>query len=541
VWCRSPTSLAALLLAGACSPPSQNRCGPACALGDVTPPRQIAPLSTSRSTSTRPQLSWRLAPGSDGVDLEVCADRACTTSIARFEAVGESFAPDLDLPAGVVFWRAFGRAGEIHGRDPGPTWELFVPARSAPHPTSWGTLPDFDGDGLADVVVAGQYVDGNTGRLYLYRGTRDGLSATPDATRSGPDGTNGEFGCTVSSAGDVDGDGFADLIVGAPWAAMSQGRTYLYRGGPRGPSEEPLVLATPPGASRFGAKVSWAGDVDGDGYADVIVGEPGVDFEAPGRAWLFFGARDGFRAALKIDPVAGAAQTGSVVAGLGDLDGDGFADFGIGDFRKAGAVARIFHGGPDGATPAVELPLPGGGVVFGASLHAAGDVDGDGWPDVIGGGFDTNGGEARLWRGGPDGLSAPLVLTSGAPQDRYGIDVTAALDVDHDGYDDILVGTDENVGTGYAYLYHGGAAGLDLQPMRVFARGERSFGMTLSGPGDLDGDGTDDLIIGAMDDVSAFVWTDFTAEPRFILHGPDLGGFGGALALLHLSCVRCFR
>ena len=174
---------------------------------DARAPRPIAPLSTATVTARRPTLRWALAAGTDGARVEICRDRACTILITSFDAAGPSGAPAADLPAGVVFWRLHGRAGGSVGTATGPTWEFTVGARTAAVNTSWGTTLDVNGDGYADLVVGASGVSTSTGRAYVYLGSATGLSGTPATSLTGPDGAYSDFGYSVASAGDVNGDG----------------------------------------------------------------------------------------------------------------------------------------------------------------------------------------------------------------------------------------------------------------------------------------------------------------------------------------------
>ena len=146
-----------------------------------------------------------------GRTSEICRDHACTVAVTSFDAVGASGAPSANLPAGVLFWRAYGRSGGATGTQTTPTWEMIVGARTAPINTSWGTTLDVNGDGYADVIV-GAF---GACKAYLYLGSTGGLQ--PSATLNCPDptGTAGgnNFGLPVASAGDVNGDGYADIVV----------------------------------------------------------------------------------------------------------------------------------------------------------------------------------------------------------------------------------------------------------------------------------------------------------------------------------------
>ena len=216
---------------GACSNPVAPD-GAACGAGQVcreavcvllAPPRLIAPLSTATVTSRTPTLRWSLPSGATGARVQVCRDRACAEVIAAFDVTGDHVAPTAPLPHGVVFWRLLGRAVDGLGTFVSPTWEFAVGARSAPVDSSWGTFVDANGDGFADVAVGASAAAGGVGRVYVYLGSATGPSTTPATTLTGPDGAGGEFGRIVVSAGDVNGDGFADLAVVANGAASGVG------------------------------------------------------------------------------------------------------------------------------------------------------------------------------------------------------------------------------------------------------------------------------------------------------------------------------
>ena len=213
------------------------------------PPRQLAPLSTATVTSRRPTFRWLLGPGTDGGQVQICRDRLCAAQVLVFDAPKDRGAPPIDLPSGVLFWRVSGRNGTVAGKATSPVWEFFVGPRSAPVNTSWGTTLDVNEDGFADVIIGAPDVGTGTpgippgtGHAYLFLGSKAGLVTSPATTLVGLDGTNGEFGAVAASAGDVNGDGYADVIVGAPNAGGYSGHAYLYLGGAKGLSSSPCYF-----------------------------------------------------------------------------------------------------------------------------------------------------------------------------------------------------------------------------------------------------------------------------------------------------------
>jgi hypothetical protein len=161
-----------------------------------------------------------------------------------------------------------------------------------------GTAGDVDGDGFSDVIVGAIGYDNgefNEGRAYVYEGSASGLSATAVWTAES-DQAWAYFGHSVGTAGDVDGDGYSDVIVGAyeyDNGEADEGRAYVYEGSASGLSATPSWTAESNQANAyFGGSVGTAGDVDGDGYSDVIVGARGYDPVAwpnAGRAYVYYG------------------------------------------------------------------------------------------------------------------------------------------------------------------------------------------------------------------------------------------------------------
>jgi hypothetical protein len=202
--------------------------------------RQIAPLSTSTVTSQRPTLRWELGSGSDGVHLEVCHDRACSSPIYATDVSATSWRPPTPLSPGVVFWRITGRSGATMGTAVSPTWQFTVGHGNSSVDTSWGTAPDVNGDGYSDLLVGDS---GNPpsypAHVYVHLGSSSGVASSPATT------LNPMYflaGATVGSAGDVDGDGFSDVFV------LDLATVEIYRGGASGLSSTPATtfsLTTP--------------------------------------------------------------------------------------------------------------------------------------------------------------------------------------------------------------------------------------------------------------------------------------------------------
>jgi FG-GAP-like repeat/FG-GAP repeat len=516
----------------------------------VAPPRLIAPLSTASVTSQRPTLRWALAAGTDGVHVQICRDRACTIELTSFDASGASAVPTTRLPAGVVFWRAYGRSAGATGTAPSSTWEMIVGALGAPVDTSWGTLLDVNGDGYADVVVGADDASSAAGQAFVYLGSATGLSSSPSATLSGTPGS--DFGVSVASAGDVNGDGYADVIVGADGSNSTTGQAYLYLGGAAGLSTHVAAILTSPGSpgTSFGIAVASVGDVNSDGYADVIVGASGST-NPNGAAYLYLGGATGLSSSptTSLPAPDSNGRFGASVASAGDINGDGYDDVIIGGagFNQNIGRAYLYLGGAAGlsSSPTTTLTGPDGpGGFFGVSVASAGDVNGDGYADLIigGDGVSSNTGRAYLYLGGAAGVSSsssPTTTLTGpdGASGFFGASVAGAGDVNGDGYADVVVGAyATGNGTGRAYLYLGTTGGLSAISNAMLTGPDGAsgrFGSSVAGAGDVNRDGYADVIIGAYATGNgtgrAYLFggrgTGLSSSPTTTFTGP--GGAGG--------------
>ncbi len=357
---------------------------------------------------------------------------------------------------------------------------------------------DVNGDGYDDVIV-GEFGDpyawGSTwpGQAYVY----SGQSGTLLWTFTG-EAINDFFGFSVSGAGDVNCDDYDDVIVGAylndaggTWA----GRAYVYSG------QTGTLLWTFTGGETYnwvGHSVSGAGDVDNDGYADLIVGAPRVGVNT-GRAYVYSGQAGGLLWSFTGEAMHD--HFGSYVSGAGDVNGDGYPDVIVGAMANdAGGYdagrAYVYSGQTGGLLWAFTGEEAGDR--FGGSVSGAGDVNGDGYNDVIVGAYlnDAGGfvaGRAYVYSGQTGGLL--WTFTGEEAGDWFGGSVSGAGDVNADGYPDLIVGARLNdAGGGRAYVYSGQTGGL----LRTFTGESGSkFGSSVSGTRDVDNDGYADLIIGA--------------------------------------------
>lgn len=361
------------------------------------------------------------------------------------------------------------------------------------------TAGDVNGDGYSDVLIGARWYNAGEvwqGRAYLHLGSASGLESAI-AWQDEGEQAGAEFGCCVSSAGDVNGDGYSDVLVGArshDIDAIDEGRAYLYLGSSAGLGGDPVWQAEGDQEwGYFGYSVSTAGDVNGDGYSDAVIGEPGyvvIGYGGLGRAAVYLGSPTGLGAAPAWEVVGGqdAAQFGQCVTTAGDVNGDGFSDVLVAspwynaDAQNAGRV-DLYLGSASGlgTDPAWHAEGDQGEALFGYSVSTAGDVDGDGFSDVLVGAHDydagqPNEGRAYLYLGSVSGLQADPVWHVEGDQNiaTLGHSVSTAGDVNGDGFSDALVGVPrydaDQQGEGCANVYYGNEGeGLDRAPRQIRA------------------------------------------------------------------------
>jgi len=456
--------------------------------------RPMAPLSGSVSGSRQPVFSFNEGRSAR---VDICYDRACAQVIESLYGKDGRAQPETPLPAGTLFWRLVSHHG------PSAVWQLVIPSRDSGLTTAFGVVPDYNGDGLADVAIG--VPSGGTGTVPVSFGRFFPVPAI-DVTLTG----GAQFGRGIAAVGDLNGDGFVDLAVasgGDPGEVVT-----IYNGGAAGPSMGLTLSPGPLVTSGFGMTTASAGDVDGDGYGDIVVG--GLEI-----AQVYLGSANGVVAKAAFTLAGKAGGNALTVQGPGDVNGDGNPDVLVGgviylgngkDFTAQtnftpGAPAdfvgdddgdgltdfaagqAILPGSPAGVDPGRLRFIQAGETVF----AAAGDVDGDGYADVVSSlsaveGFPER---ERVYFGAPTGCGtngcrafAPLFI---AGHDFEGGDlraiVAAAGDIDGDGGDDLVVATPEN---GKVYIYLAGAAReLPLQilaPQQFSFTGNVGFGSSLA-------------------------------------------------------------
>lgn len=447
--------------------------------------------SVWQTRSRRPAFRWTPVVGAERYEIQ--ADDTCPVkgypdcAFPSPELVAAAtdarFAPASDLTVATTapvgrryFWRV--RACNSLGCS---AWSAVRYANVARQ------LEDVNGDGYADVLASGASAGyGKTDGGIFFGG------ATPDDTLDVPVASGGRSNDFVAMVGDVNADGYADFAVsGAIYLGAAKPVMSIGLGGPFG-----SVWA-----------IAGAGDVDADGYCDVIAGDP----TGAGKAALFLGgAPMDAMPDLMLAGEASLDEFGVSVSSAGDMNGDGYADVAIGahwNDEGGGNAGRayVYFGGAkpdDKADVIVTGEEPGGRL--GTSVAPGGDVNADGYADLLVGSLgwmDT--GRVGICSGGPAADGKPDgVLASASTGDAFGISVASAGDANDDGYDDIVVGAYfSGVGgrdVGRAYLFMGGVP-IDPAPDVTMGgpRTDSFLGRSVSGAGDVNGDGHPDFVVGA--------------------------------------------
>ena len=366
-----------------------------------------------------------------------------------------------------------------------------------------GTNHDVNGDGYEDIVIGEYYYNGQQGRAYVFHGGASGI-ADQDLGSGGSANTTLEgeatsrFGSAVAM-GDVNGDGYTDVIVAANQyvkpASTANGRVYIFHGGASGISD---MSATSANSTIIGnantkiGEVAMAGDTNGDGYADLAISST---FNATNDyVYIFHGSASGIPN-KDLNPAPGDTADTTLIGEVGDhnfgyslamgnVNGDNYADIAVGS-SKTGPEGDtfIFHGSASGVA---DQDLSGAGTAdttiisvntgdrLGYSIDLS-DVNGDDYSDLIAGAalYNAFQGVVYIFHGSGSGIAdqdlsgagtANTTLIGTGANDSFGSCVIAG-DTNGDGYTDVMVGDNYNSLQGKFYLFYGGSSGVSDQDL----------------------------------------------------------------------------
>lgn len=451
----------------------------------VSVPRLVAPISGGQLTSLRPAFRVEMPAAPFEAMLEICRDRQCAQTLATVLVLDGMARPPSDLPVGVFFWRVTW-SGEST-----PTWVGRIMPRAGSFDTVQGVIRDINGDGIADIVS-----ESEDGTVVMWAGGPNGPSSTPTFARRLSVAAS-SWG-RVEFAGDVNGDGFGDVL---------HGDGAVLAGTPTGLSAEPLnrrlpLARGPRGPGGFLADISEVavrlvpiGDIDRDGHVDACFAwsmdeYAGCTIRTSSQACpypyagldLGLGTVQGYRARSTLVGAGVPADRAWWVFGsqaAGDIDADGLADV-VTEGKASVSVAF-------GDATATRLPTQ---VIPGRYLNQSpeyvrdvvtGDFNGDGANDVV-----TFDGSA-IWTfvGGTRTLRPARPLRQADVNALF-----ASGDFDGDGFGDLLgETTGADGGSVSLVLFRGSAEGLSVaQQIPAISDPGRLLLV-----GDFNGDGRDDF------------------------------------------------
>jgi hypothetical protein len=411
--------------------------------------------------------------------------------------------PSLAFVAGSILLIGCGpRAPEL-------LWKSVAPQS---HLAAWAEHGDANADGIKDLLVGS-----SGGGADLYYGSAQGFAEVP-AWHFRGGGPEALTGLCVGFVGDMDKDGFPEMFVAAP-REKQVGAVYLFRTNEQGPEAKPWkTLPSPARGEGYAEQVRNAGDLNGDGYADLAV----ADFSYSGhrgRVYVYYGAPQGppSRASWIADGENPGDWFGYSLANAGDFDGDGYDDLAVGGKNCSGACLSFLTADPryelHKAYLELKTELPGS-ITWGA-------------------------GKLYIYYGGPRGLGAKAgqVMEGVQSHALFGFKIVPMGDINHDGFADLAVSSPGWMGRrGRVDIVSGGKRSVPSKYLWTLkgAREMEEFGYMLNSAGDLNGDSKTDLIIGSKKNTQLDIFLSspnvFEQRPNWSLASADFGCKWGLLS-----------
>ncbi len=382
----------------------------------------------------------------------------------------------------------------IHVDDTDATWPIHIdPVLSTASTTLTESSTDFgigvslggdvNNDGYADALVGARFGTALYGQAFSYHGSSSGLNTTESRSWTGAD-YYGKFGEYVDNGGDINGDGYDDAIV----CEFYSERFFVYHGSSSGLGSSSSATAT--GVYGLGRGLEIVGDFNNDGYDDVAVGsqEPQIDF--------YRGSSSGLNTTSVYSDSTSAAPS---VSRAGDVNNDGYDDVVYGD--ATANTIYVVRGASSFPGTTTTLTRSGSSEL-GFDVAGGGDINGDGYDDIVTGDptYSSSTGRLVVFYGSSSGVSTSNYATLSAPSSGTGFGYTVQMvgDVNGDGYDDVAVSDDYD--HSYTYVFHGSSSGLRSTPANTLNIGDANFGYSIGGKpgGDVTNDGFDDVLIGTI-------------------------------------------
>lgn len=442
--------------------------------------------------------------------------------------------------------------GASRADPPFDAWDWSYSAGSGGFGRSVEPAGDVNGDGYDDFLTTDDYDEqlyGTAGIAYLFYGSATGPSASNKWTW----GTSAAGSIRLNrgtGAGDVNGDGYDDIILGAPRYpdGKRRGIAYVFHGSASGPGSSPdwsyegENSGTGPGdpGDNFGNRVRGVGDVNGDGYDDVLIGADFYNYHLPdgdpdqysGKMYLFYGSATGLSSTPDWSYLSpNHDYVGRGIAGA-DFNQDGYSDLLFGGFSSFdGTPLYLFYGSPSGPATAPDVTIAG---YWYESVPVVADFNGDGYPDlatglVLGADGGTYPGKAYVFYGSAGGLPATPDWEHTEASEMFAMwGTVGATDLEGDGYDDLVVsqwlypGPDDEDNRGALWVYRGTASGLQKEAHWFMTGPEAESELigSLKGPLDINNDGFGDLFGHAMTE-SALNPGYFIDDTLYLYYGTD--------------------
>ncbi|TFF99322.1 MAG: hypothetical protein EU541_05180 [Promethearchaeota archaeon] len=410
-------------------------------------------------------------------------------------------------------------------------------------------LGDINGDGYDDFAIASSRHDNSKGKVYIFLGKESGFSmelnlSEADVSFIGEKDIDWA-GWSITGAGDVNNDSYDDIIIGAYQANSSRGKVYLIFGKNTGWKTDVSLSVSNASyvgeisSDQAGFSVSSAGDINGDDFDDILIGAPQYG-SFQGRTYLIYGKTSGWlnniylsNANASFTGEASLDMVGSVVSSAGDVNNDTYSDILIGsNLNDEGGVSSgkvyLFFGSSSGYIGDLSVSKANASFIgenpydfAGTSIAGVGDVNGDDFDDILIGANNFSeifeeggkaylifGRETNLWINGMHLSNANASFVSESLNNKFGTSAARVGDVNNDTYNDILIGayfnSEGGPTSGQTYLILGKETGWNSDISISNADG--SFigeengdysGYCVSGAGDVNNDGYDDILIGA--------------------------------------------